>query len=64
MICNDLAVGVTRVFQHHREQREIVIRQHQRRQFIGKCHEARGRGLALLRNRRGKNEADRTVRAQ
>ena len=63
-IGDQLAVGVARVFQHHREQRQIVIGQHQRRQLIGKRHEARRRSVAFLQNRRGKNEADRPIRAQ
>ena len=39
-LATQFVVGVARVLQHHREQRAVVIRQHQRRQLIGECDEA------------------------
>ena len=34
IVGNQFAVVAARIFQHHREQRQIVVRQHQRRQLV------------------------------
>ena len=65
LIAGDVfVVGVIGVLQHHRKQRAVVIRQHQRRQLVGKRDEARGLGGAFHQNGGRENETDRPVLPQ
>ncbi len=64
VVGDQLVVGLLRIAQHHREQRQIVIGQHQRRQFVGERDEAGGLARAVLLHRCGKHDADRAVPAQ
>jgi hypothetical protein len=64
VIRDQFAAGIARVFQHHREQRQIVIGQHQGRNLIGKSDKPGGLRSALGQHRRGQHQADRPVGAE